>query len=159
MEVHAPPLAVTTSKATRSQPTAPGHLLLAEDNPVNQKLATLLLQGMGHAVDIAPNGVDAVRMARAKAYHLILMDIQMPDMDGLEATRLLCADAGLSAGVPIVAMTANVMHSDRVMCMDAGMVDFLAKPFRAHELEAMLAQWMPLSLGGYGGATDAQKAL
>ena len=159
VQVEAPQSAVTTSKVTRSQPTAPGHLLLAEDNLVNQKLATLLLQGMGHAVDIAPTGVDAVRMARAKAYHLILMDIQMPDMDGLEATRLLCADAGLSAGVPIVAMTANVMNSDRVMCMDAGMVDFLAKPFHAHELEAMLALWLPLSLGGCGGATDAQKAL
>jgi CheY-like chemotaxis protein len=157
VEVEAPQSAVTTSKATRKKATAPAHLLLAEDNLVNQKLATLLLQGMGHAVDIAPTGVDAVRMARQTAYHLILMDIQMPDMDGLEATRLLCADAGLSAGVPIVAMTANVMNSDRVMCMDAGMVDFLAKPFHAHELEAMLALWLPLSLGGYGGVTEAQK--
>ena len=159
VEVHAPPLAVTTSKANRSPPTAPGNLLLAEDNPVNQKLAALLLQGMGHAVDIAPNGVDAVRMARAKAYHLILMDIQMPDMDGLEATRLLCADAGLSAGAPIVAMTANVMNSDRAMCMDAGMADFLAKPFRAQELEAILALWLPVSLGGCGGRADANTRL
>jgi CheY-like chemotaxis protein len=82
-------------------------------------------------------------MARETAYQLILMDIHMPDMDGLEATRHLRSDAGLSTGAPIVAMTANVMTDDRAMCMEAGMNDFLAKPFHARELKAMLARWLP----------------
>ena len=85
-------------------------------------------------------------MARETAYQLILMDIQMPDMDGLEATRHLGVDAGLSAGAPIIAMTANVMNSDRAMCLEAGMKDFLAKPFHARELKAMLARWLPPAL-------------
>ena len=127
-------------------PPKSAHLLLAEDNLVNQKLASLILEGLGHTVDIAPNGVEAVRMARETAYQLILMDIQMPDMDGLEATRHLGADAGLSAGAPIIAMTANVMNSDRAMCLEAGMKDFLAKPFHARELKAMLARWLPPAL-------------
>jgi len=126
----------------------PARLLLAEDNLVNQQLAKLTLQGLGHTVDIAPNGVEAVRMARETAYQLILMDVQMPDMDGLEATRCLRSDAGLSTGAPIVAMTANVMSSDRDMCMQAGMTDFLAKPFHARELKAILALWLPPALDG-----------
>jgi signal transduction histidine kinase/CheY-like chemotaxis protein len=127
-------------------PTKPARLLLAEDNLVNQKLASLTLEGLGHTVDIAPNGIEAVRMARETAYQLILMDIHMPDMDGLEATRHLRSDAGLSTGAPIVAMTANVMTDDRAMCMEAGMNDFLAKPFHARELKAMLARWLPPAL-------------
>ncbi len=90
-------------------------------------------------------------MARETAYQLILMDVQMPDMDGLEATRRLRSDAGLSTGAPIVAMTANVMRSDRDMCMQAGMTDFLAKPFHARELKAILALWLPPALDGQTG--------
>jgi CheY-like chemotaxis protein len=78
----------------------------------------------------------------------------MPEMDGLEATRQLRADAGKSSGVPIVAMTANVMSSDRKMCQEAGMADFLAKPFHAHELASILSRWLPRSLGGRGGEAD-----
>lgn len=136
-----------TSPAPRS-----ARLLLAEDNMVNQKLATLTLEGLGHTVDVAANGIEAVRMARETAYQLILMDVQMPDMDGLEATRHLRSEAGLSQGVPIVAMTANVMNADRAMCMEAGMNDFLAKPFHGRDLKAILAQWLPLAVGGQGGA-------
>jgi signal transduction histidine kinase/CheY-like chemotaxis protein len=145
-------LAETPSAPATSAP-APrsARLLLAEDNMVNQKLATLTLEGLGHTVDVAANGIEAVRMARETAYHLILMDIQMPDMDGLEATRHLRSEAGLSQGVPIVAMTANVMNADRAMCMEAGMNDFLAKPFHGRDLKAILAQWLPLAVGGQGG--------
>ncbi len=135
-----------TSQPVPALPTQAAHLLLAEDNLVNQKLATLVLEGLGHTVDIAPNGVEAVRMARETAYQLILMDIHMPDMDGLETTRHLRSDAGLSTGAPIVAMTANVMTDDRAMCMEAGMSDFLAKPFHASELKEMLARWLPPAL-------------
>jgi two-component system, sensor histidine kinase len=151
--VDPPPLTPNASSATTSSTTTtePAYLLLAEDNPVNQKLATLVLEGLGHRVDLAQNGQQAVHMARQTAYHLILMDIQMPEMDGLEATRQLRADAGKSSGVPIVAMTANVMSSDRKMCQEAGMADFLAKPFHAHELASILSRWLPRSLGGRGG--------
>ena len=79
----------------------------------------------------------------------------MPDMDGLEATRHLRTDPGRSAGAPIVAMTANVMSSDRELCAQAGMDDFLAKPFQAKELEAMLALWLPETLGGRAGSKQS----
>ena len=136
--------------ATASPAPLSARLLLAEDNMVNQKLATLILEGLGHTVAIAANGIEAVRMARETAYHLILMDVQMPDMDGLEATRHLRLEAGLSTGAPIVALTANVMNSDRAMCMEAGMSDFLAKPFHSRDLKAILTQWLPLAVGGQG---------
>jgi CheY-like chemotaxis protein len=156
VDMAAPDPDLTALALIQRQQLKPAHLLVAEDNLVNQKLASLTLEGLGHRVDIAPNGVEAVRMARQTAYHLILMDIQMPDMDGLEATRHLRSDGGLSTGVPIVAMTANVMNADRVMCTDAGMADFLAKPFHAHELKAMLALWLPLALNGQAGVLRSE---
>ena len=121
---------------------ATGRLLLVEDNPINQKLALTLLERLGHAADLAENGIRALEQAAANDYALILMDMQMPEMDGLEATRRLRAGAGRNAATPIVALTANAMQADRDACREAGMNDFLAKPFNRAELAACLARWL-----------------
>ena len=111
-------------------------VLLAEDNPVNIKVATRLFQRLGVSADIAVNGQEAVEMARHRRYGLIFMDMQMPQMDGLEATRIIRAE-GL--GQPwIVALTANAMEGDRQRCETAGMNDFLAKPVRLSDLRGAL---------------------
>jgi CheY-like chemotaxis protein len=112
-------------------------VLLAEDNAVNQKLAQAMLQKLGHAVTIADDGARAVELVARHTFDLVLMDMQMPRLDGLEATRLIRA-AGHA--LPIVAMTANAMDSDRQRCLDAGMDDFLAKPVRTRELAEVIAR-------------------
>ncbi|MFN5509690.1 MAG: ATP-binding protein [Burkholderiales bacterium] len=117
-------------------------VLMAEDNPVNQKLGGLLLERMGCRVTLAADGRQAVERARAERFDLILMDIQMPEMDGLEAARALRTEGGASAGVPIIAVTANAMASDRADCMAAGMNDFVAKPFKAADLRACMLRWL-----------------
>ena len=104
-------------------------ILLVEDHAINQKLALLLLQRQGYSVDLAQNGAEAVEAASQLAYALILMDVQMPVMNGFEATRLIRAGSGPNAHTPIVALTANAMQSDKDDCLDAGMNDFLTKPF------------------------------
>jgi len=102
-------------------------ILLAEDDPGNQKMTMLMLQKMGHTVELAEDGVEAVEMARAQSYDIILMDMQMPNMGGLEATRKL-RQAGVKT--PIVAMTASAMKGDRERLLEAGMDDYIAKPIR-----------------------------
>jgi signal transduction histidine kinase/ActR/RegA family two-component response regulator len=114
------------------------HVLLVEDNPVNQKLAGALLGRLGHTFDLAENGREAVEAAEAKAYALILMDMQMPEMDGLEATRRIRAGDGPNASSWIIALTANAMQSDQDACRDAGMNDFLSKPFNREALAMAL---------------------
>ena len=105
------------------------HLLLVEDHPINQKLAVVLLQRMGYTVDVAEDGAKGVAAANLKPYSLILMDVQMPVMSGFDATRAIRAGAGPNAKTPIVALTANAMQSDKDASFDAGMDDFLTKPF------------------------------
>jgi PAS domain S-box-containing protein len=117
-------------------------VLLAEDNPVNQEVAAELLQAAGLVVDIAGDGEQAVRMARRNRYALILMDMQMPRMDGLQATRQLREDPAF-AQTPIIAMTANAFTEDRQTCLDAGMNDHLAKPVDPRVLHACLLRWLP----------------
>ena len=119
-----------------------GHLLLAEDNLINREVASTLLEGYGYTLDIAVDGVEAVAAARLKRYDAILMDVQMPAMDGLEATRKIRALGGTAGAVPIIAMTASAMEGDRRQCLDAGMDDYITKPIDAPALLTMVARWV-----------------
>lgn len=119
---------------------APCRVLVAEDNPVNQKVARAMFERLGCHVDLVANGREAVEMARRLPYDLILMDCQMPEMDGYEAARRL---RSFGAAPPIIAMTANAMPGDREICLEAGMSDYVAKPLRADDLMRLLARWVP----------------
>jgi CheY-like chemotaxis protein len=120
----------------------PARLLLVEDNPINQKVAMLMLKHLGFNADIAHNGAEAVEAVARQTYDLILMDCLMPEMDGLEATRVIRARTDYGSRVPIVAMTANAFAEDRRACLEAGMSDYLPKPVREAELAAKLNQWL-----------------
>jgi CheY-like chemotaxis protein len=112
----------------------PLRILLAEDNAVNQKLALRFLAQMGYRADVAANGVEAIQAVERQPYDVILMDVQMPEMDGLEATRQICARWPREQRPQIIAMTANAMQGDREMCLEAGMDDYVSKPIRVDEL-------------------------
>ena len=118
-------------------------LLLAEDNIVNQKVATLMLERMGYQIELADNGEVAHRMAEGRRYAAILMDVLMPEVDGLEATRRIRAGSGPNKHTPIIAVTANAMQEDQDVCMAAGMDDFLSKPLIMSTLSACMAKWVP----------------
>jgi CheY-like chemotaxis protein len=123
----------------------PLRILLAEDTAVNQKLALRLLSQMGYRADIAANGLEAIQAVERQPYDVILMDVQMPEMDGLEATRRICARWPRQQRPHIIAMTANAMQGDREMCLAAGMDDYVSKPIRVEELIAALAKTQPLT--------------
>jgi two-component system, sensor histidine kinase and response regulator len=130
------------------------HALLAEDNEANQMVATELLGRLGISLDVAANGRQAVAMAQAAPakYAAILMDMQMPELDGLEATRALRADRRF-ATVPIIAMTANAMKSDLDACLAAGMNDHVTKPIDRKVLVATLRRWLPARPAGRAATT------
>jgi PAS domain S-box-containing protein len=115
-------------------------ILIAEDNPVNQRVAILMLQRLGYRADIVANGRDAVAAALRQRYDLVLMDVQMPEMDGMQASREICARISPKDRPRIVAMTANASHGDRDRCLEAGMSDFLTKPVRAEDLRRALEE-------------------
>ncbi|MFZ2650507.1 MAG: response regulator, partial [Burkholderiaceae bacterium] len=112
----------------------PLRILLAEDNVVNQKLALRLLQQMGYRADVASNGIEAIECVQRQAYDVVLMDVQMPEMDGLEASRRITSRGESETRPRIVAMTANAMQGDRELCLAAGMDDYLTKPIRVDQL-------------------------
>lgn len=114
-------------------------ILLVEDNKVNQIVATRFLARLGQDVEIANDGAEAVSISRGQAFDLILMDMQMPVMDGIEATKRIIAEGGPSAEVPIIAMTANASDDDRRRCLDAGMKGFESKPVTLERLRKMIA--------------------
>ncbi|MDY0170056.1 MAG: response regulator [Thermoguttaceae bacterium] len=125
------------------------HILLVEDNPANQKVATYVLQDRGHLVEIAEDGQTAIDLTGRNRYDVILMDVQMPGMDGLEATAAIRKREGGRGRVPIIAMTAHAMMSDQDRCVAAGMDGYLAKPVNARELIALVeskARNAPLDL-------------
>ncbi len=135
---------------------AGARVLVAEDNEVNQFVARELLLVAGLQVDVADNGQQAVEMAQRERYAVILMDVQMPVLDGLQAARALRRLPG-TAGVPVIAMTANAFGEDRTACLAAGMDDHLSKPVAVDRLYALLLRWLPLAgrtaapAGGAGG--------
>ena len=123
------------------QSSQPLQILLVEDHPINQMLATTLLRKWGHRVVLAQNGEEAIALFPTQAWDIVLMDMQMPVMGGIEATRLIRASEPIGRHTPIVAMTANAMDADRQACLDAGMDDHLAKPFQAANLQAILLRY------------------
>jgi len=121
----------------------PLRILLAEDNSVNQQLALLLLGRLGYRADVAANGLETLEAVERQPYDVILMDVQMPEMDGLEASRQLCQRYPAESRPRIIAITANAMQGDREMCLAAGMDDYLSKPIRDEELAQALARSTP----------------
>lgn len=119
---------------------APLRILLAEDNLINQKLAVKMLERIGYCPDIAGNGLEVLAALRRQPYDLVLMDVQMPEMDGVEATRRIRQEWPGDSGPRIVAITANAFKSDREQCLAAGMDGYVTKPIQFRELQALLEQ-------------------
>ena len=115
-------------------------ILLAEDNPVNQKVASTMLRKRGHTVDIVENGQEAVNAVRSNTYDIVLMDIQMPTMDGIDAVREIRSDQRF-ADLPIIALTAHALEGDEERFLEAGMNGYVSKPFRPHQLYAVVEEW------------------
>jgi len=127
---------------SEAAPAPRGHILVVEHNVVNQAVARRLLERMGHDVDVASDGGEAVAAAKSTAFDLILMDYQMPVMDGYEATVAIRELPGEVARTPIVAMTAKTMKGDREMCLAAGMDDYIAKPVSPKVLQKVVEHWL-----------------
>ncbi len=138
-----------SSARTQVSSTLPkqAKILVVEDNATNQLVALGILRKLGYVADAAENGIEAVKILELQHYDLVLMDLQMPEMDGLEATRFLRARGpdALNHAVPIVAMTAHAMASDRNRCLEVGMNDHLAKPISSKALAEIVAKWLPRS--------------
>jgi PAS domain S-box-containing protein len=118
----------------------PLRILLAEDNVVNQQVGLHLLQRMGYRADVAGNGLEVVEALRRQSYDVVLMDVQMPEMDGLATTQRICQEWSSVSRPRIIAMTANAMQGDREMCLEAGMDDYISKPIRVEELSGALSK-------------------
>jgi len=147
---------VADTLADQSDTSAPGRdqgagrsVLLVEDNEVNCTVIRALLQNLGFEVSVATDGAQAVSMAGSASYAVIFMDCRLPLMDGYEATRLIRKLPGLDQ-VPIIALTANALQGDRDACLQAGMTDYLAKPFKRADLQQVLQRWLPFRTSATG---------
>lgn len=143
------PIGEEPARTARREPIGPQGLgapsralrvLLAEDNNVNQKLATMMILKLGHRIDVVANGLEAVAALRRIPYDLVLMDIQMPEMDGIEATRAIRGLGGAASEIRIIAITANAMRGDRERYLAEGMNDYVAKPMTIEDLAAAIAR-------------------
>ncbi len=135
----------------------PLRILLAEDNAVNQKVALRFLEKLGYRADLAENGVQVLQALHRQEYDVVLMDVQMPEMDGLEATRQICKKWPKQRRPRIVAMTANAMQGDREKCLRAGMDDYISKPIHQKELIEALQRCQPLAHEGPSSGTDSEE--
>jgi signal transduction histidine kinase/CheY-like chemotaxis protein len=130
------------STETQSFDLVPLNILLVEDNQINQLVASRIFETIGYTVDMADNGAEAIEKAKAVSYDLIFMDIQMPEVDGIEATKAILSNYTDQESAPtIIAMTANAMKEDEEECRSAGMKDFISKPFTIDALKTMIARW------------------
>ena len=137
-----------------------GRVLVVEDNPVNQQVAAAMLESLGVSFRVAANGTQAIERISLEPFDLVLMDCQMPEMDGFEATaeiRNRQRQGSLRRGLPVIALTANAIEGDRERCLAAGMNDYLSKPFTREQLAAVLAQWLPAQDGGPAPVTAAPR--
>jgi CheY-like chemotaxis protein len=141
------------SAVPRSVASPPLDILVVEDEPANRRLVRAILGPAGYRLTFAGDGFEAVLLAERHGFALILMDYQLPRMDGVEATRAIRGSAGRSAGSPVVGLTACVQHAVRQSCLDAGMVDVIHKPVDPTVLEDAVARWARrLPSGGAGAA-------
>lgn len=143
----------------------PLQVLLCDDNAINQKVATRLLQQMGYKPDLAGNGIEALAALESKTYDLIFMDVQMPEMDGLEATRIIrerqsekSRYPNYKSSVVIIAMTASAMPGDRDKCIAAGMDDYLAKPVRPEDMRVLMERWGPAAKSHHPTTSQTETA-
>ena len=125
-----------------------GRILLAEDNQINQQVSLRMLATLGFRIDIVSNGSQAIKAIQEHTYDLVLMDCQMPEMDGLAATAYIRKHLDPDHTIPIVALTANAFSEDRGRCLESGMNDFLAKPVSPAQLASMIQRWIPVSIPG-----------
>ena len=138
--------AIITRHMLAEQKRSNQHILLAEDNSINQKLAVIVLSKAGYSVDAVENGLQAIEKAKEGKYNAILMDVQMPEMDGFEATRCIREwETSRHQHIPIVAMTAHAMKGDRERCLEAGMDDYVSKPLEIRILLGVLDRWLQLT--------------
>jgi CheY-like chemotaxis protein len=139
-------LTASSAPAGAAPPARTLRILVAEDNAVNQRLATRLLEKRGHQVVVAGNGCEALAALGEGTFDLVLMDIQMPEMDGMEATAKIREKEELAGGhLPIVALTAHAMKGDEDLCLAAGMDGYLTKPIHPQELDMVLTKFLRLA--------------